>query len=301
MNEYRFIITEDSEGERVDRIAALLMPDCSRTYIQKLISSGELFINGKVPKASTKVSSGDELFLSVPEPVIPEIKPENIPLDIVFENGDFIIVNKGKDMVVHPAPGHLSGTLVNAIMYHCHDLSGINGMLRPGIVHRIDKDTTGLLVICKNDDAHRKLAEQFKDHSIERTYEAIVHGRFSETEGVIDAPLGRSSQDRKKMTVVQGGKRAVTHYSVIKQYDDFAHVRLKLETGRTHQIRVHMAYKGHPVLGDEVYGVHEKSFKNTCGQALHAKTLGFEDPSGSGWMQFDSELPDYFKDILNKL
>ena len=301
MQEYSFIISEEYEGERADRILAMLMPDCSRTYLQKLIKNGDALINGKAFKPSLSLCSDDNLLLKLPEPVLPDIAPENIPIDIVYENNDYMIINKARGMVVHPAPGHFSGTLVNAVMYHTKDLSGINGVLRPGIVHRIDKDTTGLLIICKNDESHRMIAAQLKEHSIERKYEALVHGNFKESSGTIDKALGRSPSDRMKYACIPSGKRAVTHYEVLEQFDGYAHIACKLETGRTHQIRVHMASIGHPLVGDPVYGIKEKNFTNVNGQVLHAKTLGFKEPGSGKDVFFDSKLPEYFTELLERL
>lgn len=298
--EYKFIATEESENTRIDSTLSFLLPDKSRSYIQKIIKDGQITVNGKNVKQSYAIKVDDEIICNIPDAVLPEIEPEDMDINIIYEDSDFIIVNKPKDMVVHPAPGHMTGTLVNGIMYHCKDLSGINGVLRPGIVHRIDKDTTGLLIICKNDVAHNDIAAQLKEHSIERTYHAICHGVIKDDEGVIDAPLARSTSDRKKMAIIQGGRRAVTHYTVLERMKDTTYVKLNLETGRTHQIRVHMASIGHPLLGDNVYGYKNDKYLK-YGQLLHAKTLGLVHPCTKEFVQFDSELPDYFLDILRKL
>ena len=300
MKNYEFVVSEEYDSQRIDRYLAELMPDCSRTFIQKLIKDSNVLLNDDAPKSSCKLVNGDRVSITVPDAVIPDICPENIPIDIVYEDDDLLIVNKPKGMVVHPAPGHYSGTLVNAIMYHCHDLSGINGMMRPGIVHRIDMNTTGLLIICKNDKCHNSIAEQLKEHSIERTYYAICSGGFSENEGTIDKNIGRNPSDRKKMAINPGGKHAVTHYKVLGTNKGFSFIKCNLETGRTHQIRVHMASIGHPLLGDDVYGGDTKSFK-TLGQTLHAGTIGFIHPSTGKRIQIESELPGYFKDILKSL
>ena len=259
-------------------------------------------MNGKPVKASTKTATGALIALTIPEPEEPEILPEDIPLDILYEDSDVILINKPKDMVVHPAAGHYTGTLVNALMYHCKgDLSGINGVLRPGIVHRIDKDTTGVLIVCKNDRAHNALAEQLKEHSITRKYRAIVCGNLKEDEGTVDAPLGRHPQDRKKMAIVRsGGKRAVTHYRVLERFGNYTYIECQLETGRTHQIRVHMASLGHPLLGDEIYGRAKSPFKLE-GQTLHAMVLGFIHPTTGEYMEFEAPLPEYFEKLLEKL
>lgn len=298
--EYRFVVTEESENTRIDSTLSFLLPDKSRSYIQKIIKDGAILVNGKGVKQSYTLKVDDEIVCNIPEAKELEVEPENMDLDIVYEDGDIIIINKPKDMVVHPAPGHMSGTLVNGILYHCKDLSGINGVLRPGIVHRIDKDTTGLLIICKNDNSHNSIAAQLKEHSAERTYHAICHGVLKDDEGVIDAPLGRSANDRKKMAIVPGGKRAVTHYTVLERFKNATYVKLNLETGRTHQIRVHMASLGHPLLGDPVYGRGDDKYLR-FGQLLHAKTLGVVHPSTGEFIQFDSSLPEYFKEILEKL
>ncbi|MBR6849971.1 MAG: RluA family pseudouridine synthase [Lachnospiraceae bacterium] len=314
--EYQFVISEEQEGDRIDRFAASLLEDCSRSYLQKLIKDGSLVLNGAAVKPSAIIKTGDHVLINVPESVLPDIKPQDIPIDIVYEDHDIVIVNKPKGMVVHPAPGHYEGTLVNAIMYHCKDLSGINGVLRPGIVHRIDRDTTGLLVICKNDEAHQKIAAQFKTHDIERSYQAIALGTIkplqSNTDGIrtIHTYIARDPKDRKRMAVVKAvpgnipnvGKDAITHFSVLKQYSDMAHIECRLETGRTHQIRVHLSHIGHPLLGDEIYGARSTRFASkTQGQTLHAKTLGFVHPSTNEWISFDSELPAYFQEILRAL
>ena len=278
------------------------MPDITRSYLQKLLKDGSVQMNGKPVKASTKTAVGAVIALTIPEPEEPEILPENIPLDILYEDSDVILINKPKNMVVHPAAGHYTGTLVNALMYHCRgDLSGINGVLRPGIVHRIDKDTTGVLIVCKNDRAHNALAEQLKEHSITRKYRAIVCGNLKEDEGTVDAPLGRHPQDRKKMAIVRsGGKRAVTHYRVLERFGNDTYIECQLETGRTHQIRVHMASLGHPLLGDEIYGRAKSPFKLE-GQTLHAMVLGFIHPTTGDYMEFEAPLPEYFEKLLEKL
>ncbi|MFW5633230.1 MAG: RluA family pseudouridine synthase, partial [Acetivibrio ethanolgignens] len=249
-------VSEAMADLRIDKLIAEAYPDFSRSYIQKLIKDGQAFSQGKPLKANYKPQAGEQIQLFVPEPEILSIEPENIPLDIVYEDADVILVNKPKDMVVHPAPGHYSGTLVNALMYHCKEnLSGINGVLRPGIVHRIDKDTTGLIIACKNDRAHNSLAEQLKIHSITRKYNALVYNSFKEEEGTVSAPIGRHPVDRKKMAInYKNGKEAVTHYRVLENFSGYAHIECSLETGRTHQIRVHMTSISHPLLGDEIYG-----------------------------------------------
>ena len=266
------------------------------------MKSGGVFADGRPVKASYRVSEGDRLTFEVPEAVEPEILAENIPLDILYEDRDVILVNKPKGMVVHPAAGHYTGTLVNALMYHCReDLSGINGVLRPGIVHRIDMDTTGVLIACKNDQAHNSIAAQLKEHSITRRYQAIVHGVVKEDEGVVDAPIGRHPQDRKKMCINhQNGKPAVTHYRVLKRFSGFTHIECRLETGRTHQIRVHMASLGHPLLGDLVYGPARCPYK-LQGQTLHAGILGFIHPTTGVYMEFTAPLPEYFEHLLEIL
>ena len=295
-------ITEELAGDRIDKFLSEQCEELSRSFIQKLLKYGEVFVGQKPVKASYKVSEGDVITFEVPEAVEPEIAAEDIPLDIVYEDHDVILVNKPKGMVVHPAAGHYSGTLVNALMFHCKDdLSGINGVLRPGIVHRIDMDTTGVLIACKNDLAHNSIAEQLKEHSITRRYQAIVHGVLKQDEGTVDAPIGRHPQDRKKMCInQQNGKHAVTHYKVLKRFDKFTHIECRLETGRTHQIRVHMASLGHPLLGDAVYGP-AKSPHKLQGQTLHAGILGFVHPRTGEYMEYSAPLPEYFERLLNIL
>ncbi len=297
----RLSCTATEEGTRIDVYLAG-ETGRSRSFIQKLISEGSVLVNGKPVKAGYKLCEGDETEFEIGEAEPLEITPENIPLDIVYEDDDLIVVNKPKGMVVHPAAGNFEGTLVNALMYHCGDsLSGINGVLRPGIVHRIDKDTTGLLVACKNDKAHVCIADQLAVHSITRVYEAVVYNSFDVNEGTVDAPIGRHPVDRKKMAVVsKGGKHAVTHYTVIENIGRYAHISLKLETGRTHQIRVHMSHIHHPLLGDTVYGPAKDPFGLT-GQALHAGTLGFVHPTTGEYMEFHSDPPKYFYDLIDKL
>lgn len=294
--------TADVPGIRIDRFLSDEMPDVSRSHIQKLIKEHLVSVNDNQIKSNYKVNTGDSIRVSLPDPEIPDITPEDIPLDILYEDEDILIVNKPKGMVVHPAPGHYSGTLVNAVMYHCKDnLSGINGVSRPGIVHRIDMDTTGSLIICKNDLAHQSLADQLKDHSITRKYHAIVHGRLKEDTGTINAPIGRHPVNRKKMsTHAPNGRPAVTHYKVLKRFGGYTYIECRLETGRTHQIRVHMASIGHPILGDAVYGPAKCPIKLE-GQTLHAKILGITHPRTGAYMEFDAPLPSYFEDLLNKL
>ena len=298
----RLTVSPEDAGVRIDKYLAEQLPDITRSYLQKLLKDGSVQMNGKPVKASTKTAVGAVIALTSPEPEEPEILPENIPLDILYEDSDVILINKPKNMVVHPAAGHYTGTLVNALMYHCRgDLSGINGVLRPGIVHRIDKDTTGVLIVCKNDRAHNALAEQLKEHSITRKYRAIVCGNLKEDEGTVDAPLGRHPQDRKKMAIVRsGGKRAVTHYRVLERFGNDTYIECQLETGRTHQIRVHMASLGHPLLGDEIYGRAKSPFKLE-GQTLHAMVLGFIHPTTGEYMEFEAPLPEYFEKLLEKL
>lgn len=302
MNELMFDITPEMEEERIDKCICDYMDSLSRSYIQKLIKAGNVFVNETPVKANYKVKTDDSVRFVIPDSVEPDIPAQDIPLEILYEDKDILIVNKPKNMVVHPAPGHYEGTVVNAVMYHCKDaLSGINGVMRPGIVHRIDKDTTGSLIICKNDEAHNDIAAQLKEHSINRRYRAVVWGRIASDEGVVDAPIGRHPTDRKKMAINEkNGKRAVTHYKVLERFDKFTYIECRLETGRTHQIRVHMASIGHPLLGDEVYSGAKSPYK-TEGQTLHAMTLGFVHPTTKEYMEFEAPLPEYFENILRKL
>lgn len=300
--EFCFVVRTEEMGQRIDRVIADFDGGLSRSFIQNLIVAHHVFVNGKSVSKSYKAIPGDTVVVQLPEPEPLDVQPENIPLDIRFEDEAVLVVNKPQGMVVHPAPGHSSGTLVNALLYHCGEsLSGINGVLRPGIVHRIDKDTSGLLMVAKNDAAHVSLAGQIQDHSFKREYFAVAHGRFKETAGIVDAPIGRHPQERKKMAVVfQNSKPAVTHYQVLEQFDQFAFLRLRLETGRTHQIRVHMAYLGHPLAGDPVYGP-KNGVKQLNGQCLHAGLLGFVHPTQNRYMEITSELPDFFGSFLKKL
>ena len=290
------------EGLRIDKFLAEEFPEMSRSYIQKLIKDEQVTVNGKIVKANYKLSEADEVILNQPELKEPDILAEDIPLDILYEDKDLLIVNKPKGMVVHPSAGHYSGTLVNALMYHCKDdLSGINGVMRPGIVHRIDMDTTGSLLVCKNDFTHNDIAEQLKVHSIRRVYHAIVHGVIKEDEGTVDAPIGRHPIDRKKMSINhKNGKEAITHYKVIKRFRDYTYIQCQLETGRTHQIRVHMASLKHPLVGDVVYGPAKCPFK-LQGQSLHAKTIGIIHPRSKEYIEAEAPLPEYFVSLLNKL
>ncbi|MDO4469180.1 MAG: RluA family pseudouridine synthase [Bacillota bacterium] len=289
-------------GERIDKYLAEVMSDYSRSFLQKQLKDGNVSVNEKTAKASLKVAEDDEVRIFIPENKEPDIVPEDIPLDILYEDQQLLVVNKPKGMVVHPSAGHYSHTLVNALMFHCKDqLSGINGVLRPGIVHRIDMDTTGALVVCKTDLAHQSLAEQLKIHSITRKYRAIVHGRLKEDFGTIEGTIGRHPTDRKKMAInVKNGKPATTHYKVLERFDQFTYVECELETGRTHQIRVHMSSIGHPLLGDVVYGPKKSAVPNLQGQTLHAMVLGFLHPVSNEYMEFTAPLPEYFEKLLKK-
>ncbi|MGN0641664.1 MAG: RluA family pseudouridine synthase [Huintestinicola sp.] len=292
---------EEHNGLRIDKLISMQeSAGISRSMAVKLIADGLVTVNGKNVSKSCVITEGDEISVLIPEPETLDVLPENIPLEIIYEDDDLLVVNKPKGMVVHPAAGNYTGTLVNALMYHCGSrLSSINGVIRPGIVHRIDKNTSGLLMVAKNDRAHVFLAEQIKEHSFTREYEAIVCGRLKDREGEIDAPIGRHPVDRKKMAVTEkNSKNAVTFYTVIEEFPQYTHVRLRLKTGRTHQIRVHMSYIGHPVLGDDVYG---KPFGGLEGQCLHAKKIGFVHPTTYEYMEFDSELPQYFLTALEKV
>ena len=301
MDEFCFQITEEMEDERIDKCMSMLIDSLSRSYIQKLIKEEAVNVNGKPVKGSYRVKTEDEVSFFLPQAVEPDILPEPIPLDILYEDQDVIVVNKPKGMVVHPAAGHYSGTLVNALMYHCgSELSGINGVMRPGIVHRIDRDTTGSLIVCKNDRAHNCIAGQLKEHSITRKYRAICHGVISLEEGTIDRPIGRHPSDRKKMAVTEKGKHAVTHYRVLERFQKYTYIECELETGRTHQIRVHMASIGHPLLGDEVYSNLKSPFKLE-GQTLHAQVLGFCHPTTGEYIEVSAPLPDYFVHLLEIL
>ena len=292
-------VEPEYNGQRIDKFLSETLPEYSRSFIQKVVKDGGVLVDEKCVKSNYKLSTGQILKLNVPELVEPDIIPEDIALDILYEDDDIIVVNKPKGMVVHPAAGHYTGTLVNALMYHCRDnLSGINGVTRPGIVHRIDMNTTGVLVACKNDAAHIFLSEQLAVHSITRKYNAIVHNSFKNNSGTVDAPIGRHHIDRKKMAIdYKNGRNAVTHYSVISNYGKYAHIECQLETGRTHQIRVHMSSIGHPLLGDDVYGSGKSPYRLE-GQTLHARVLGFVHPSTGKYMEFEAPLPDYFKEII---
>ncbi len=298
-----FLVEQEEGGLRIDRYLAEAQEDLTRSYLQKLIAEGRVKVNENTVKANYKVNDGDMIKLILPPPVDLDLKPENIPLDIVYEDKDIIIINKRKGMVVHPAAGHYSNTLVNALLYHCKDeLSGINGILRPGIVHRIDMNTTGVLVACKNDKAHQCIAEQLKVHSITRKYNAVVFQPFKELTGTVEAPIGRHPVDRKKMAVNhKNGKHAVTHYQLLENLGGrYAHIECTLETGRTHQIRVHMASIGHPLLGDELYSNNKSNF-SLEGQALHARVLGFIHPATGAYVEFEAPLPAYYEELLKKL
>lgn len=299
MDEFTIVIEDPAdEGIRIDKYLATALPEKSRSHYQKAIDNGLVLVNGKNVKSKYQTRIGDEILVSIEPLKEIDILPEDIPIEILYEDEDVIVVNKPKGMVVHPAPGHYSGTLVNALMFHCKDsLSGINGEIRPGIVHRIDMNTTGSLLICKNDKAHNDIAAQIKVHSVNRIYKGIVLGNFKDEEGTINAPIGRNPKDRKKMAVVPNGREAVTHFKVLEQFKGYSYVEFKLETGRTHQIRVHMSHIGHPLLGDDVYG---KPVKNLIGQTLHAQTLGFIQPTTGQYVEVNAPLPAYFEDLLAK-
>ena len=295
-------IDSDNSNERLDKILSLVLCDYSRSFVQNLFSEGLVSCNGKKVSKSFKPKDGDIISFSVPEPKELLLEPQNIPLEIMYEDDDLLVVNKPRGMVVHPAPGNYDSTLVNALLWHCKgNLSGINGVVRPGIVHRIDKDTSGLLLVAKNDTAHISLSSQISSHSLDREYRAVIHGHLKEKQGIVDAPIGRSPNDRKKMCVInQNSKNAVTHYSVLEEYKEFSFIALKLETGRTHQIRVHMAYLGHPVAGDCVYGPKNGvSYLN--GQCLHAGIIGFIHPTTGEHIKLEAPLPNYFKDFLGRI
>lgn len=298
----QFAVTEEEAGVRIDRYLSERCGEISRSYLQKLMKEQAVLVGNKAVKSNYKVSTGDIIELSIPEAVEPDIIPEEMELDILYEDKDIILINKPKGMVVHPAAGHYSGTLVNGLMAHCRsDLSGINGIMRPGIVHRIDMDTTGVLIVCKNDTAHNSIAGQLKVHTITRKYYTIVHGIIKEEEGTIRAPIGRHPVDRKKMSINEkNGKEAITHYRVLERFRQFTYAECQLETGRTHQIRVHMASIGHPLLGDEVYGPAKCPFR-LQGQTLHAGVLGIIHPKSGEYMEFTAPLPEYFEELLKKL
>lgn len=302
MDNYTFIGDIENAGTRLDKFLSENITDMTRSALVNLIENGNITVNERTVAKNYKIRNKDVINVIIPVPVEYEAEAENIPLDIIYEDSDLLVVNKSKGMVVHPAPGNYTGTLVNALLYHCGDsLSGINGVLRPGIVHRIDKNTSGLLIVAKNDVSHKFLAEQIKEHSFTREYEAIVYGNLKKDKGTVDAPIGRHPVDRKKMTVTEkNSKNAVTHYEVIERYRGYTHIKCILETGRTHQIRVHTAYIGHPVSGDDVYGANNEKV-NFEGQCLHARKIGFIHPTTKEYMEFISDLPDYFQKYLEKL
>jgi len=299
---FGFEVGAEEAGQRIDKLLADALEDVSRSQLQDWIRDGHVLVNGAAVKPNYKTSEGDDIVVRPPEPAPTELVPENIPLDVAYEDGDVIVVNKPRGMVVHPAVGHPSGTLVNALMYHCKDLSGINGEIRPGIVHRIDKDTSGLLMAAKNDAAHASLAAQLKEHSVTRRYIAIVHGVMEHDQGTIDAPIGRDPQDRKLFTVTEkGARRAVTHFVVMERFADYTVLELLLETGRTHQIRVHMKFIGHPIVGDPVYGRSRSRTMSVPGQALHAAVLGFTHPRTGERLTFEAPLPDEMQQLIEQL
>ena len=302
MDKIELLVMPEEAGIRIDRFLSNKLEEMSRSYLQKLLKDNLIYVNGGHIKSNYKVQPTDQIIIEIPEAETLDILPEDIPLDILYEDEDVLVVNKPKGMVVHPSAGHTSGTLVNAVLYHCQgNLSGINGVMRPGIVHRIDKDTTGALLICKNDNAHKDLAEQLKEHSIKRRYRAIVLGNIKEQEGTVEGPIGRHPIDRKKMAINhKNGKDAVTHYRVLERFGNFTDIECRLETGRTHQIRVHMTSIGHPLLGDEVYGSGKNPF-HLQGQTLHAMVLGFVHPRTGEYMEFTAPLPEYFVKLLEKL
>ncbi len=302
MDNELFIVSESENGLRLDKAISVICEELSRSLAQQLIEDGKIIVNGEKANKKSSVKTGDKITVCMPEPVNLAVEAENIPLDIIYEDEHLLVVNKPKGMVVHPAAGNYNGTLVNALLYHCGDsLSGINGVIRPGIVHRIDKDTSGLLIVAKNDAAHRGLAEQIKKHSFTRVYKTVVVGNVKDDEGTVDAPIGRHPKDRKKQAVTdKNSKNAVTHFKVIERFKGFTYLQVKLETGRTHQIRVHMAYRGTPVAGDTVYGNPKKNY-GLQGQCLHAAVIGFVHPITNEYLEFSSDLPQYFEDFLRRL
>ncbi|WP_333880878.1 RluA family pseudouridine synthase [Lysinibacillus capsici] len=299
MTQVTYTIEEQQQGERIDKALSSLQSEWSRTQIGNWINEGVIKVNGDAVKAKYKVKAGDIIAIDVPEVEELDVVAENLDLDIVYEDADVLVVNKPKGMVVHPAPGHMGGTLVNGLMYHCKDLSGINGVLRPGIVHRIDKDTSGLLMVAKNDTAHESLVNQLVNKTVTRKYIALVHGHIAHDKGTIDAPIGRDQKDRQKQAVVDNGKHAVTHFQVVERFGDYTLVECRLETGRTHQIRVHMNYIGFPLVGDPKYG--PKKTIDFGGQVLHAATLGFDHPSSGEYLEFETPLPADYEQLLNDL
>lgn len=300
MKEIELLVNTDY-GVRLDYYLSQKLDEFSRTYIQGLIKDGLVLVNDRLMKAKYTVKEGDLIHVKIPPPQIIEISPEDLPIRIVYEDDDIVIINKTQDLVVHPAPGNYKGTLVNALLYHINNLSSINGIVRPGIVHRLDKDTSGLLIVAKNNHAHRFLSEELKNRNIKREYIAIVKGLISENRGIINAPIGRDSKDRKKMTVTyKNSREAITRYKVLEKYDKYTLVRVSLQTGRTHQIRVHFAYINHPILGDQVYS-RDKNLFNLKGQLLHAVKLGFMHPRSGEYLEFETDMPERFKSIINKL
>lgn len=300
MEKINLQVEKEFDNVRLDLYLSKIFEDKSRSYLQGIIDEGNVLVNNKEKKRNYKLKVGDNIEVNIPEPKLLQIEPEDIKLDIIYEDKDVIVVNKPQEMVVHPAPGVYSGTLVNALLHHCKDLSGINGIARPGIVHRIDKDTSGILVVAKNDISHNNLAAQFKEHSISRVYMALVEGIIKDEQGTIEAPIGRHPVDRIKMAIVKDGRHAVTHYKVIERFKNHTLVECRLETGRTHQIRVHMSHIMHPLVGDPVYGYKKQRF-NLKGQMLHAKLLGFIHPTTRQYVEFESELPEYFEKIIKIL
>lgn len=300
MNRFDYVVDNITNDVRIDKWICEQSQEISRSMLQKLLKDNLVTVNGKAVSKSYKISNGDKISFEIPEPVELDVLPENIPIEIVYEDDDLLVVNKPKGMVVHPAAGNYNGTLVNALLYHCQErLSSINGVIRPGIVHRIDKNTSGLLIVAKTDKAHTGLAEQIKAHTFTREYQAVICGRLKENNGIVEAPIGRHPVDRKKMCVTdKNSKEAKTEYTVLEEFNGYSHIKLKLYTGRTHQIRVHMSYIGHPVYGDDVYG---KASKLCEGQCLHAKKIGFIHPISGEYLEFDSELPEYYVNVLNKL
>lgn len=300
MQRESFEVEAEQEGERLDKFLSIIYPDFSRAFFQKLIKNNQVAVNDKVQKASYCVKIDDIVTVEIPDAVETTIEPENIPLDILYEDDDLLVVNKPKGMVVHPSAGHYSGTLVNAIMYHCKDsLSGINGEIRPGIVHRIDMDTTGSLIVCKNDETHINIAQQIKEHSVNRIYVGIVCGNVKEDSDTVEGAIGRHPIERKKMAINEkNGKPAITHYKVLERFGNYTYMQFKLETGRTHQIRVHMASIGHPLLGDALYSSGRSPFKHLQGQCLHAQTIGFVHPRTGKYMEYSAPLPEYFEKLL---